>query len=59
MGTAPPPGGGKHTCRIVVHAVDVARLSLDRSGRPALLGFNLATDTLARAVISAGFTVAD
>ncbi|MEU1543028.1 hypothetical protein ABZ461_33970 [Actinacidiphila glaucinigra] len=58
MGTAPPPGGGEHTCHVVVHAVDVATLSLDKSGRPALLGFNLATDTLARAVISAGLTVA-
>ncbi|MDX3235380.1 YbhB/YbcL family Raf kinase inhibitor-like protein [Streptomyces sp. ME03-5709C] len=52
------PAGGEHTCHIVVHAVDVATLSLDRSAGPALLGFDLATDTSARAVISAGFTVA-
>lgn len=58
LGAAPPPGSGEHIYYIAVHAVDVPSLGLDRSARPALLGFNLSAHTLARAVITAGFTVA-
>ncbi|MEW1683624.1 YbhB/YbcL family Raf kinase inhibitor-like protein [Streptomyces sp. NPDC093594] len=57
LGAAPPPGSGEHTYYIAAHAVDVPTLDLDPSTRPALLGFNLSAHTLARAVITAGFTV--
>jgi Raf kinase inhibitor-like YbhB/YbcL family protein len=57
LGAAPPPGSGEHIYYIAAHAVDVPTLDLDKTARPALLGFNLAAHTLARAVITAGFTV--
>ncbi len=51
VGAAPPPGNGKHRYFIVVHAVDVPTLGLNKDATPGLLGFNLFTHTLARAMI--------
>jgi len=51
VGAAPPPGHGKHHYYIVVHAVDVESLGLDKDATPAFLGFNLFSHTLARAMI--------
>ncbi|WP_054813749.1 YbhB/YbcL family Raf kinase inhibitor-like protein [Nocardia arizonensis] len=51
VGAAPPPGHGPHRYFIVVHAVDVESLGIDTSATPAVLGFNLFSHTLARAVI--------
>ncbi len=51
VGAAPPPGNGKHRYFIVVHAVDVPSLGLNKDASPALLGFNLFSHTLARAMI--------
>jgi Raf kinase inhibitor-like YbhB/YbcL family protein len=49
LGAAPPAGHGRHRYFIVVHAVDVASLSIGRDATPAFLGFNLFGHTLARA----------
>jgi Raf kinase inhibitor-like YbhB/YbcL family protein len=50
-GSAPPQGDMVHRYYFVVHAVDVE--TLDVSGAtPAVVGFNLAFHTLARAVIT-------
>ncbi|HEY3993170.1 MAG TPA: YbhB/YbcL family Raf kinase inhibitor-like protein [Ktedonobacteraceae bacterium] len=51
LGAAPPDGHGTHHYYIVVHAVDVESLGLDKDAKPALLGFNLFTHTLARATL--------
>lgn len=51
-GCAPPPGDHPHRYFFVVHAVDVATLGVDGSVSPAVVGFNLAFHTLARAVIA-------
>lgn len=52
MGAAPPAGHGPHRYMFVVHAVDVERLDLPEGAAPAVLGFNLAFHTLARARLS-------
>jgi Raf kinase inhibitor-like YbhB/YbcL family protein len=51
-GCAPPPGDHPHRYFFVVHAVDVPSLGVDASVSPAVVGFNLAFHTLARAVIA-------
>jgi Raf kinase inhibitor-like YbhB/YbcL family protein len=51
IGAAPPKGNGKHRYYIVVHAVDVPSLKLSGDSTPAILGFNLFSHTLARAMI--------
>jgi hypothetical protein len=51
IGAAPPSGHGKHRYYIVVHAVDVASLGLDKNATPAFLGFNLFSHTLGRGMI--------
>jgi Raf kinase inhibitor-like YbhB/YbcL family protein len=51
LGAAPPPGHGPHRYYFVVHAVDVDTLGLSDDSSNALLGFNLFTHTLARAVM--------
>jgi Raf kinase inhibitor-like YbhB/YbcL family protein len=51
IGAAPPAGHGAHRCVFAVHAVDVDMLGIDADATPALLGFNLFSHTLARAVI--------
>lgn len=51
VGASPPAGHGPHRYFTVVHAVDVAHLSVDRHASPAVLGFNLNFHTLARATL--------
>jgi Raf kinase inhibitor-like YbhB/YbcL family protein len=51
IGAAPPAGHGKHRYYIVVHAVDVASLGLNKDATPAFLGFNLFSHTLGRGMI--------
>ena len=51
-GCAPPQGDVPHRYFFVVHAVDVASLGVDASVSPAVVSFNLAFHTLARAVIA-------
>ena len=51
LGSAPPPGHGPHRYFFVVHAVDVPSLEIPAEARPAFLGFNLFSHTLARAAI--------
>ena len=51
VGSAPPPGHGKHRYFIVVHAIDVADLGVGPDASPAYLGFNLFSHTVARAVL--------
>jgi Raf kinase inhibitor-like YbhB/YbcL family protein len=51
IGAAPPAGHGAHRYVFAVHAVDVDTLGIDADVTPALLGFNLFSLTLARAVI--------
>ncbi len=54
-GCAPPPGDVPHRYYFVVHAVDVEALPVDSSSTPAVLSFNLAFHTLARAVLYGAF----
>ncbi|MGO9960205.1 MAG: YbhB/YbcL family Raf kinase inhibitor-like protein [Solirubrobacteraceae bacterium] len=55
IGAAPPAGHGPHRYVFAVHAVDLETLGLDADTTPALLGFNLFTHTLARAIIVATY----
>ncbi|MFD7655441.1 YbhB/YbcL family Raf kinase inhibitor-like protein [Actinosynnema sp. NPDC059797] len=50
-GAAPPPGDQVHRYYFVVHAVDVEKLDVDGDASPAVVSFNLAFHTLARALI--------
>ncbi|MFI7585690.1 YbhB/YbcL family Raf kinase inhibitor-like protein [Spongisporangium articulatum] len=51
MGSAPPPGDRVHRYFFVVHAIDVEQLDVDENATPAVVSFNLAFHTLARAQI--------
>jgi hypothetical protein len=51
-GAAPPPNDRPHRYYFVVHAVDDETLPVDETATPAVVGFNLAFHTLARAVIT-------
>jgi Raf kinase inhibitor-like YbhB/YbcL family protein len=48
-GAYPPDGDRAHRYYFVVHAVDVATLGVDGDASPAVVSFNLAFHTLARA----------
>src|SRR4029450_12999358 len=50
-GSAPPPGDRPHRYVFAVHAVDVEKLDVTPDVAPAMVGFNLAFHTLARATI--------
>ena len=54
-GSAPPQGDVVHRYFFVVHAVDVPTLGVDASATPAVVSFNLAFHTLARAVLVGTF----
>jgi Raf kinase inhibitor-like YbhB/YbcL family protein len=51
MGAAPPEGDQVHRYFFVVHAVSEDKLGPDESASPAVVSFNLAFKTLARAVL--------
>jgi Raf kinase inhibitor-like YbhB/YbcL family protein len=51
-GAAPPQDDQVHRYYFVVHAVDVDALEVDSSASPAVVSFNLAFHTLARAVLT-------
>jgi Raf kinase inhibitor-like YbhB/YbcL family protein len=55
IGAAPPAGHGPHRYVFAVHAVDVAKLGVGADVAPAILGFNLFSHTLARALIVATY----
>lgn len=50
-GAAPPSGDRPHRYVFAVHAVDVERLDVTPDVPPAVVGFNLAFHTLARATL--------
>ena len=51
MGAAPPAGDMPHLYFFVVHAVSEPSLGVDDAASPAVVSFNLAFKTLARALI--------
>ena len=51
-GSAPPQGDVPHRYYFVVHAVDVEKLAVDENASAAVVSFNLAFHTLARAIIT-------
>ncbi|MGW5049964.1 YbhB/YbcL family Raf kinase inhibitor-like protein [Actinokineospora sp. NPDC004072] len=51
-GAAPPQGDQDHRYYFVVHAVDVDKLDVDENASAAVVSFNLAFHTLARAIIA-------
>ncbi len=56
-GPFPPQGDRPHRYVFTVHAIDVEKLDVDDSVRPAVVGFNLAFHTLARASLRPTFQV--
>jgi Raf kinase inhibitor-like YbhB/YbcL family protein len=50
-GPCPPPGHGQHRYIITLHALKTAKLGLAPETNPALVGFNLNAQTLAKASI--------
>ncbi len=55
-GAAPPPGDRDHRYFFVVHAVDVPSLGVSSDASPAVVSFNLAFHTLARATLVATYS---
>lgn len=51
IGAAPPAGHGQHRYFIVVQALDVADIGVPHDATPALLGYNIASHVLGRAVM--------
>ncbi len=51
LGAAPPEGHGPHRYVFAVHALSVASLPIDDGVAPAICGFNMFTNTLARGLI--------
>ncbi|MFT3884449.1 MAG: YbhB/YbcL family Raf kinase inhibitor-like protein [Flavobacteriales bacterium] len=50
-GPCPPPGHGAHRYVVTVYALRTEKLGLDAKATPALVGFNLHSQTLAKASI--------
>ncbi len=50
-GPCPPPGHGIHEYKITVHALKVETLGLTKDTNPAVVGFNIWANTLAKASI--------
>ena len=50
LGAAPPTGHGPHRYIFAVHALSIAELPIDQSTSPAVCGFNMFGNTLARAL---------
>lgn len=55
LGAAPPPGHGPHRYCFAVHALSVATLGPDSSVPPAIVGFNMFGNTMARALLTATY----
>lgn len=56
-GAAPPAGDQVHRYYFVVHAIDVDRLDVDEEASAAVVSFNLAFHTLARAIITPTYQI--
>ncbi|MGH9032833.1 MAG: YbhB/YbcL family Raf kinase inhibitor-like protein [Acidimicrobiia bacterium] len=54
-GAAPPEGDVPHRYYFVIHAVDVDSLGVPADASPAVVSFNLAFHTLARAILVATY----